>query len=91
MAICKQCKAEFEAKRADALYCSSQCRKTANRDANRAVTDKSVTDNVSQINLELCQHCGELLDKIEYLEYVLKAREVRGHSDADYGEVNKEK
>jgi len=57
----------------------------------RPSAGRRLTDNVSQINLELCQHCGELLDKIEYLEYVLKAREVRGHSDADYGEVNKEK
>ena len=40
MAICKQCNKEFEAKRADAVYCSANCRVTANR-----VTDKSVTDN----------------------------------------------
>ena len=37
---CELCGTEFEAKRADARYCSSGCRKKASR----TVTDKTVTD-----------------------------------------------
>ena len=42
--ICKQCNTEFEAKRADAQYCSPSCRKAASRLSVTSDTDKlSVT------------------------------------------------
>ena len=41
---CENCGEEFEAKRADAKYCSAKCRVAANRNN---VTDNSVTDNVT--------------------------------------------
>jgi len=44
MATCKQCGKEFEAKRQDARYCSSQCRLRSHRetDNSRNETDNSV-------------------------------------------------
>lgn len=60
MMICKQCGKEFEG-RADAQYCSANCRKVASR-AN--VTDNFVTDNVTD-NLELCRVCKVLLPALE--------------------------
>jgi len=51
MKTCTECGNGFEAKRADAKYCSAVCRVTANRNSAPLVTDKlnvtSVTDNVT--------------------------------------------
>ena len=50
--LCKVCNTEFEG-RSDAIYCSSKCRKMANRikDAVKSVTDTDVTDNLVTDNL----------------------------------------
>jgi len=40
MAICKQCRKVFEAKMADALYCSDKCRKTLSRTNSDIIPDK---------------------------------------------------
>ena len=65
--ICEHCKTDFEAKRADARYCSAKCRVTANRVADKCntVTDNKcnkpavVTDKPANYGLEDCQcmHC----------------------------------
>ena len=48
---CKQCGREFESTRADAMFCSTKCRKMASRikcdNVSQIIED--VTDNVSQI------------------------------------------
>ena len=47
MANCEYCKAEFEAKRSTARYCSAKCRKAASR----VKRDESVTDKLSVTEL----------------------------------------
>ena len=44
--ICSVCKVEFEG-RSNAKYCSPKCRVAANRNIKDSVTDKSVTDTVT--------------------------------------------
>ena len=58
---CIVCNQVFEAKRADARYCSAKCRVTANRNKD-AVTDNSVTDKLpANYGLDDCQckHCQQ--------------------------------
>jgi len=43
--LCKVCSKVFSPKRKDAKFCSAKCRVTNKR--NKTVTDKSVTDNVT--------------------------------------------
>ena len=68
MAECIVCKGVFEAKRADAVYCSAKCRVAANRNK-AAVTDNSVTDNkevvVTDNPLEYCRICQVKLPPLE--------------------------
>jgi hypothetical protein len=58
--ICIQCKSDFEAKRADARFCSSTCRSRFKRNA----TDNCATDNATD-NLELCRVCQVELPPLE--------------------------
>lgn len=62
---CNQCGKDFEAKRADAMYCSAKCRVTANRNNAQDVTDKlnvtSVTDNET---LTVTDNSSETLNPI---------------------------
>ena len=64
MAECIVCKGVFEAKRADAVYCSPKCRKAGSRikcDNEGTVTDNYVTDNP----LEYCRTCQVKLPPLE--------------------------
>lgn len=46
---CKQCNSEFEAKRADALFCSDSCRKAYKRNKSDIIPDKIKSDTIPYV------------------------------------------
>jgi hypothetical protein len=93
MANCAYCGVLFEAKRADARYCSDKCRVTANRNKSDRLNVTPVTDNVTDKpanfgmdNCE-CRHCRAV--KSNKSNHILNHGQYKPAGELAPGELNR--